>query len=370
MTPNSMQSNSMQSNSIAPRLKLAYTNSAEVLGNVENRLLEQRRADLLEKGEHLSLLCCGEAGSGKTSLLNSLFDQKISYAGAAGRTMSLVESKTTLEFANTQLKVRLTTIDTVGYGDSMDLSASFERVTDYISGSFRGAIERERRADRPSVDVLDETVGVDAVLYFISPHRLKEVDLIFMRRLTPLAAIVPIISKADTYTRDELRTFREHVARRLHEENIEIAAPPFSVITSEPRNEHDPTPDAPGRTYPWGTAPSEDDDLSDVPALRRFLLTDGLMKLHEKRRNIYESYRQNISVYHMELAESITTRLFKWVKTGGVFCAKIFIFGLVAGKAAHIAGGGAVVPAVQAAPEEREDDEPGPFAGIVKFFSK
>lgn len=365
----------MLSNSAGPRLKLAYAEGLDVLGNVENRLLEQRRTDLLEKGEHLSLLCCGETGAGKTSLLNALFDQKISYAGAGGRTVSLVESKTMLSFANTQLKVRLTTVDTVGYGDSMDLGASFERVTDYISSSFRRAIERERRADRPSVDVLDETVGVDAVLYFISPHRLKDVDCIFMRRLAPLASIIPIIAKADTYTRDELRNFRERITRRLHEEGIEIAAPPFAVISTEPRNEHDETRDAPGRTYPWGTAPSENEDVSDVPALRRFLLTDGLMKLHEKRRSTYESFRQNLSVYRMELAESITSRVFTCLKTGGWFCAKMFIFGFIAGKAAHMASGNSsAIAATQPRPAERdpvdEEEDQGPFDGIIKFFSK
>lgn len=343
VTPATMVVNSAHSSASMTRFKAPNFDHVDVLSNVEDHLVEQRRTDLLQRGEDLTLLCCGESGAGKTSLMNSLFAQKLTYANAGGPTLSLVESKTVLTFAHTSLKIELTTVDTPGYGDTLNLGDSFERVTEYITASFRRAMEAERRATR-AVD--ENTGGVDAVLYFISPHRLKEVDVMFMRRLAPLASIVPIIAKADTYTRDELRNFRELVQQRLHEEGIAVVAPPFAVICSEPRNEHDETPETPGRSYPWGHANSENDDISDLPALRRFLVTDGLMKLHEKRRLHYETYRQNLALYRSELVEGLSTRLVKWSKSAFSLGTKIALVVVAVGM---IGGGGGRIPVAQAA---------------------
>lgn len=307
------------------RVKRPLFNSVtSVLADVEDSLMEQRRIELLTHGEHLSLLCCGESGCGKTSLLNSLFAQKIAYAPPTAPTEGLIEVKSQIDVG--ALNLRLTTIDTPGYGDTMHLGESFERVTDYISQSFRNAIERERRPDRPGIDVLDESVGVDAVLYFVAPHRLKEVDIAFIRRLHTLATIVPIISKADVYTRDELRAFREAVSRRLHSEGIDIPCEPFAVISAEyPRNEHDDTPEVPGRVYPWGTALSECDDYSDLPALRKFLITEGLMDLHHRRRKFYENFRTNISIYRMELAEGVTSKALRIGKFAAIWSFRVCV---------------------------------------------
>lgn len=355
------------------RLKApSFDSSHDVLFNVEDHLLEQRRADLIERGEHLTLLCCGESGAGKTSLMNSLFAQKLTYANAGGPTLSLVESNTILSFTHTQLKIRLTTIDTPGYGDTLNLGDSFERVTDYITASFRRSIERERRPSRRALDRYDDRFagGVDAVLYFISPHRLKEVDLVFMRRLSPLASIVPIIAKADTYTRDELRQFRELVSRRLHDEGIATVANPFAVICAETQNEYDETPDAPGRYYPWGAALSENDDVSDLPALRRFLVTDGLMKLHERRRALYETYRQNLALYNSQLVDSLAARIFKFSRSavGTGFKAAVVVLAV----ALVTRRGGTGVPIATAAvlPKNGENGEERKNGGILGWIGR
>lgn len=331
---------------------LACNERLDVLQNVEDHLVEQRRSELLECGESLTLLCCGESGAGKTSLLTSLFAQKLTYANAGGPTLSLVESKTVLKFAHTNVKIRLTSVDTPGYGDTLNLSDSFERVTEYITASFRRSIDAEKRPSRKKD--FSEEAGVDAVLYFISPHRLKEVDLVFMRRLAPLASIVPIIAKADTYTREELRAFRNVVSKRLHDEGIVTIAPPFAVVCSDTRNIHNSEDgSSPGRTYPWGKAYSENEDISDLPALRRFLVTDGLMKLHKRRKTHYEAYRQNIAIYRSELVETYSTKLVKYVRAGaglGVKASALFLAIMLVG------GRGNRVHAAEMADNDNRDE--------------
>mmetsp|Transcript_18374 Transcript_18374/g.43675 ORF Transcript_18374/g.43675 Transcript_18374/m.43675 type:complete len:201 (-) Transcript_18374:47-649(-) len=47
-----------------------------------------------------------------------------------------------------------------------------------------------------------------------------------------------------------------------------------------------------GRYYPWGTAESENEDHSDLRALRRLLVTDGLLELRHATQKNFEAYRR------------------------------------------------------------------------------
>lgn len=266
----------------------------EALANLEENLVEQRRSELLSSGENLTLLCCGEAGVGKTSLLKTLFNQQISYTTKDPPTEGLIAHHNELSFPSTDLKVRLIAIDTPGYGDTLNLEDSFGCVTDYIKRTFQRSLENERSPRR----LRENYGGVDAILYFISPHRIKEVDLIFMKRLAPLATIVPIIAKADSYTLDELRAFRNLVYSRITVDGgIKLTTEPFAVVSGE-------------RTYSWGVATSENEEISDVPALRRYLLTDGLLDLHARRAVYYEQYKTR-ALAEENRGKSILCRLVK-----------------------------------------------------------
>lgn len=177
-------------------------------------------------------------------------------------------------------------IDTPGFGDLLDIHRSFRSITSYLDNTYEKAFKREAATDR-SADYhkLDSDLGVDAVLYFISPHRLKGLDLELLTRLRGRAAIIPIIAKADTMTVDELRLFRSQVAEQLADANIPVFHAALAIIAS---------PSASGRTYPWGVAESENEAHSDLPTLRRLLLIDGLEDLHDARRNAYERYRTDL----------------------------------------------------------------------------
>ena len=54
---------------------------------------------------------------------------------------------------------------------------------------------------------------VHALLYFLCPvgHGLKPLDLELMQRLGDSVNIIPVISKADTFTRTEMETFKLNV---------------------------------------------------------------------------------------------------------------------------------------------------------------
>ena len=56
---------------------------------------------------------------------------------------------------------------------------------------------------------------IHCCLYFIAPHRLKHIDLAFMRALHRKVNIVPIIAKSDTMTTKEKEEFKEQLREAL-----------------------------------------------------------------------------------------------------------------------------------------------------------
>jgi septin family protein len=53
--------------------------------------------------------------------------------------------------------------------------------------------------------------SVTGVLYFLTPHRVKKVDLVLMSVLSQLVTVIPVIAKADTMTESELAMYRKEV---------------------------------------------------------------------------------------------------------------------------------------------------------------
>jgi septin family protein len=58
---------------------------------------------------------------------------------------------------------------------------------------FKKALHREALYGR--YDASDESNPIDAVLYFISPHRFKGVDAQFLKQIAGRAIIIPILAK-------------------------------------------------------------------------------------------------------------------------------------------------------------------------------
>lgn len=302
----STQSEHMGANSISELGQMASDASAdgnppivvsadELIANFKASLVLQHQRELEQHGESLSVMCIGEAGAGKTTLVSSLFVQPIPRRGLGTKsTRSIEESsvRIVLGQADASVNVDVRLIDSPGYGDSVNIEGSFQKVVDYLETSFDRCIDYENGAMRPDRDEQERKTGVDAILYFIAPHRLKTLDIEFLRRVHHLASVIPVISKADTLTSEELAGFRQDVKDTLDEENIRTFSDPLAVICCSVA----PQPDgdieyARGRKYPWGVALADNPEHSDLPRLRQILLTDGLLSLHQARRECYEAYR-------------------------------------------------------------------------------
>ncbi|XP_075417645.1 septin-4 isoform X4 [Tenrec ecaudatus] len=171
----------------------------------------------VKKGFDFTLMVAGESGLGKSTLVNSLFltdlyrDRKL--LSAEERIMQTVEiTKHAVDIEEKGVRLRLTIVDTPGFGDAVNNTECWRPVAEYIDQQFEQYFRDESGLNRKNI----QDNRVHCCLYFISPfgHGLRPLDVEFMRALHQRVNIVPILAKADTLTPPEV----EHKKRKIREE--------------------------------------------------------------------------------------------------------------------------------------------------------
>ncbi|KAI1233010.1 hypothetical protein IHE44_0006200 [Lamprotornis superbus] len=260
------------------RLSL-FSDSAGYVGfaNLPNQV--HRKS--VKKGFEFTLMVVGESGLGKSTLINSLFLTDLYperyIPGAAEKIERTVQIEaSTVEIEERGVKLRLTVVDTPGYGDAINSQDCFKTIIHYIDNQFERYLHDESGLNRRHI--IDNRVH--CCFYFISPfgHGLKPLDVEFMKALHGKVNIVPVIAKADTLTLKE----RERLKRR--------ASIPFAVIGSNQLIEVKGKKIR-GRLYPWGVVEVENPEHNDFLKLRTMLVTH-MQDLQEVTQDLhYENFR-------------------------------------------------------------------------------
>ncbi|XP_057570863.1 septin-4 isoform X5 [Hippopotamus amphibius kiboko] len=270
----------------------------------------------VKKGFDFTLMVAGESGLGKSTLVNSLFltdlyrDRKL--LSAEERIMQTVEiTKHAVDIEEKGVRLRLTIVDTPGFGDAVNNTECWKPVAEYIDQQFEQYFRDESGLNRKNI----QDNRVHCCLYFISPfgHGLRPLDVEFMKALHQRVNIVPILAKADTLTPPEV----EHKKRKIREEiehfGIKVyqfpdcdsdededfklqdqalkESIPFAVIGSntvvEARGRR-----VRGRLYPWGIVEVENPGHCDFVKLRTMLVRTHMQDLKDVTREThYENYR-------------------------------------------------------------------------------
>lgn len=258
----------------------------------------------------------GESGLGKSTLINSLFltdlyeDRKLPNAEERIDRTVQIERKT-MEIEEKGVRLRLTVVDTPGFGDAVNCEESWRSIDRYIDEQFNQFFKDESGLNRKNI--VDNRVH--CCLYFIPPwgHGLRQLDIEFMKRLHQKVNIVPVIAKADTLTPTEVRQMKDRVLRELEEHQVTVyqlpecdsdedddiklqdrelkESIPFAVISSTQVVDINGRR-VRGRLYPWGIVEVENPKHSDFLKLRTFLISTHMQDLKEVTRDVhYENYR-------------------------------------------------------------------------------
>lgn len=268
----------------------------------------------VKRGFEFTLMVVGESGMGKSTLINSLFLTDLysaEYPGPSNRIKKTVCVDTTLVVLKENgVQLKLTIVDTPGFGDAVDNSNCWQPVIDYIDSKYDEYLNAESRVNRT---ILPDT-RVHCCLYFIAPtgHGLKPLDVEFMKRLHEKVNIIPLIAKADTLTPDECREFKKTILNEIAQHKIRIYEfpdcddeeemkiqkklrdrVPFAVIGSNRVIEMGGKR-LRGRQYPWGIVEVENLEHNDFLALRNMLIRTHMQDLKDVTNNVhYENFRYN-----------------------------------------------------------------------------
>ncbi|GAQ92127.1 Putative septin GTPase [Klebsormidium nitens] len=207
--------------------------------------------------------------------------------------------------ADQTMNITYRMVDTPGWGDDIDVSRSIARVTDFLLSCHR--VYQERFTGQPyGVEKEDERVA--CILYFIAPHRIKPIDVEFMKQLSKLAPLIPVVGKADTMSKpsrsnlaaarkpSEVESFRRVVLKELKDNEISCFHEPprvffvgASKVYDPVRLQEDPAVYWPIREYPWGVCNILDPNHTDTGELKLSMLGKDYRNLQLRKREIYEA---------------------------------------------------------------------------------
>ncbi|XP_031447783.1 septin-4 isoform X2 [Phasianus colchicus] len=270
----------------------------------------------VKKGFDFTLMVAGESGLGKSTLVNSLFltdmyrDRKL--LNAEERITQTVEiTKHVVDIEEKGVKLRLTIVDTPGFGDAVNNTECWKPVADYIDQQFEQYFRDESGLNRKNI----QDNRVHCCIYFISPfgHGLRPLDVEFMRALHQRVNIVPVLAKADTLTPAEVERMKNKIREEIDHYGIRIyqfpecdsdedeefklqdqalkESIPFAVIGSNTVVEAKGRR-VRGRLYPWGIVEVENPSHCDFVKLRTMLVRTHMQDLKDVTREThYENYR-------------------------------------------------------------------------------
>ncbi|XP_075021942.1 septin-12 isoform X1 [Calonectris borealis] len=278
-------------------------------------VLDQMKIKTMKTGFEFNIMVVGQSGLGKSTMVNTLFKSKVSRkASQPGqeeripRTVQLQSITHVIEEKG--VKMKLTVTDTPGFGDQINNENCWDPIIKYINEQYERYLREEILITRKRK--IPDT-RVHGCVYFIPPtgHWLRPLDLEFMRRLSKIVNVVPVIAKADTLTLEERAEFKQRIQEDLKTHAISVYPQedfdqdpddrvlndrirekiPFAVVGADQEHQVNGKRVL-GRKTKWGIIEVENPAHCEFPLLRDLLIRSHLQDLKDITHNVhYESYR-------------------------------------------------------------------------------
>ncbi|KAK4155810.1 Septin-domain-containing protein [Chaetomidium leptoderma] len=271
----------------------------------------------VRKGFNFNVMVVGESGLGKSTLVNTLFNTSLYPPKEAKEpSLDIIPKTVTIQSISADIeeagvRLRLTVVDTPGFGDFVNNDESWRPIIDNIEQRFDAYLDAENKVNR--MNIVDNRIH--ACVFFIQPtgHSLKPLDIEVMKRLHTKVNLIPVIAKADTLTDEEVAAFKARILAdiKYHKvqifegpryelddeetiaENNEIMSKvPFAVVGANNEVTNADGHKVRGRSYPWGVIEVDNEEHCDFVKLRQMLIRTHMEELKEHtNNNLYENYR-------------------------------------------------------------------------------
>ncbi|KAG0649316.1 Cell division control 3 [Hyphodiscus hymeniophilus] len=271
----------------------------------------------VRKGFNFNVMVVGESGLGKSTLVNTLFNTSLyPPRERKGPSLDIIPKTVSIQSISADIeengvRLRLTVVDTPGFGDFVNNDESWRPIVDNIEQRFDAYLDAENKVNR--MNIVDNRVH--ACVYFIQPtgHALKPLDIEVMRRLHTKVNLIPVIAKADTMTDEEIMAFKARILADIKHQGIQIfegpryeldddetiaenneimSKVPFAVVGANTEITSADGRKVRGRRYPWGVIEVDNEEHCDFVKLRQMLIRTHMEELKEHTNNaLYENYR-------------------------------------------------------------------------------
>ncbi|XP_006145779.1 septin-9 isoform X3 [Tupaia chinensis] len=278
-------------------------------------ILEQMRRKAMKQGFEFNIMVVGQSGLGKSTLINTLFKSKISRKSvqptSEERIPKTIEIKSiTHDIEEKGVRMKLTVIDTPGFGDHINNENCWQPIMKFIDDQYEKYLQEEVNINRKKR--IPDT-RVHCCLYFIpaTGHSLRPLDIEFMKRLSKVVNIVPVIAKADTLTLEERVYFKQRITADLLSNGIDVYPQkefdedsedrlvndkfremiPFAVVGSDHEYQVNGKRIL-GRKTKWGTIEVENTTHCEFAYLRDLLIRTHMQNIKDITSTIhFEAYR-------------------------------------------------------------------------------
>ncbi|XP_043561019.1 septin-6 isoform X1 [Chiloscyllium plagiosum] len=262
------------------------------------------------QGFCFNILCVGETGLGKSTLMDTLFNTRFEGDPAVHNQPGVHIKSNNYELQESNVRLKLSIVNSVGFGDQINKEESYKSIVEFIDAQFEAYLQEELKIKRTLHNYHDSRIHV--CLYFIAPtgHSLKSLDLVTMKKLDSKVNIIPIIAKADSISKNELQKFKIKIMSELVSNGVQIyqfptddetvaeingtmnAHLPFAVVGSTEEIKIG-NKMMKARQYPWGTVQVENENHCDFVKLREMLIRVNMEDLREQTHTRhYELYRR------------------------------------------------------------------------------
>ncbi|KAL9835663.1 LOW QUALITY PROTEIN: septin-12 [Geothlypis trichas] len=278
-------------------------------------VLDQMKIKTMKTGFEFNIMVVGQSGLGKSTMVNTLFKSKVSrkssQPGQEERIPKTVQLQSITHIIQEKgVKMKLTVTDTPGFGDQINNDNCWDPIIKYINEQYERYLREEILITRKRK--IPDT-RVHGCVYFVPPtgHWLRPLDLEFMRRLSKIVNVVPVIAKADTLTLEERAEFKQRIQEDLKTHAISVYPQedfdqdpedralnnrirekiPFAVVGADQEHQVNGKRVL-GRKTKWGIIEVENPAHCEFPLLQDLLIRSHLQDLKDITHNVhYESYR-------------------------------------------------------------------------------
>lgn len=198
-------------------------------------------------------------------------------------------------------RAHLSVIDLPNFGGKHDKKEAGKAALAYIQDQFEANLREESQLRRQQKDSKDSRVH--SVLYFHNPtaHKLSNLDIELIGKMSKLANVLVVIAKGDTLLRHEFLRIKNNMRDQLLDADIKIFQSsevlsqifePFICVSGA-----DLLAPSPARNYTWGSLkinPSASPASLNINGLTNLLFKDFLPDLILDTQAKYESWKSEI----------------------------------------------------------------------------